>query len=148
MSKGFAAFIRAAGAIIAILNIMSSVLMLKNTYSPDFYDILAFILSAASAVLVLTCSWTFASLIERSLRQGEAQLRQNERLARIEAALGLEPTPAEAQAASEPSPFPDPIKTSTPIPIPDDPDHVICPCCKEKQKRAQHRCKTCGFFFD
>lgn len=148
MSKGFATFIRAAGAIIAILNIMSSVLMLKNTYSPDFYDILAFILSAASAVLVFTCSWTFASLIERSLSQGDEQLRQNERLARIEAVLGLESTPVEAQAAPEQSTSTDTIKASKPIPIPDDPDHVICPCCKEKQKRAQHRCKTCGFFFD
>jgi hypothetical protein len=147
MSKSFASFIRIAGTLIGGLNIFASIMTLKFTYNIGFWDILSFLLSVFSAVLVLLCAWTFASLIERSLDQGQAQVKQDERLARIEAALGLK-TPTASEPASQQKAGTSGIKTSKPISTPDDPNYVICPCCKEKQKRGQRRCKTCGYFFE
>ena len=147
MSKSFASFIRIAGTLIGGLNIVASFVTLKYTYDIGFSDILSFLLSVFSAVVILMFTWTFASLIERSLRQEEAQVKQDERLARIEAALGLEQPTAQEPKSKLTDETAD-VKTSKPIPIPDDPEHVICPCCKEKQKRGQRRCKTCGYFFE
>ena len=99
MSKSFALFIRMAGTLIGGLSLISAVINLKYTNNIGAFDILAFALSAFSGCVVLACAWTFASLIERSLDQGDKQQEHSARLAKIEAMLNID-TPVDPQTAA------------------------------------------------